>query len=174
MPYGRPREWAFCYERGTPVRATLSAVRRQRVDRPLLAPPLSSSFDAGASMAAVLVVKKFAVFFPLCLPLSLFLSLCLCLSLSLSLSFSLSLSLSLFLSPLRRILRSFKSDHSPRSHLHVGILDFLMGTRGALRKQSAFRGTRDGICDYRGTSLIRNTPLIGPYRRTIPRVLWWF
>jgi len=27
---------------------------------------------------------------------------------------------------------------------------------------------------YRGTSLIRNTPLLGPYRRTIiPRVLWW-
>ena len=26
---------------------------------------------------------------------------------------------------------------------------------------------------YRGTSLIRNTPLLGPYRRSIPRVLWW-
>jgi len=26
---------------------------------------------------------------------------------------------------------------------------------------------------YRGTSLIRNTPLLGPYSRTIPRVLWW-
>jgi len=26
---------------------------------------------------------------------------------------------------------------------------------------------------YRGTSLIRKTPLLGPYRRTIPRVLWW-
>ena len=25
---------------------------------------------------------------------------------------------------------------------------------------------------YRGTSLIRNAPLLGPYRRTIPRVLW--
>ena len=24
---------------------------------------------------------------------------------------------------------------------------------------------------YRGTSLIRNTPLLGPYRRTIPGVL---
>jgi len=24
-----------------------------------------------------------------------------------------------------------------------------------------------------GTSLIRNTPLLGPYSRTIPRVLWW-
>ena len=24
-----------------------------------------------------------------------------------------------------------------------------------------------------GTSLIRNTPLLGPYRRTIHRVLWW-
>jgi len=27
---------------------------------------------------------------------------------------------------------------------------------------------------YRGTSLIRNTPLLGPYSRTIPRVLGWF
>jgi hypothetical protein len=26
---------------------------------------------------------------------------------------------------------------------------------------------------YRGTSLIRNTPLLGPYSRTLPRVLWW-
>ena len=25
---------------------------------------------------------------------------------------------------------------------------------------------------YRGTSLIKNTPLPGPYSRTIPRVLW--
>ena len=26
---------------------------------------------------------------------------------------------------------------------------------------------------YRGTSLIRNTPLLGPYCRSIPRFLWW-
>ena len=26
---------------------------------------------------------------------------------------------------------------------------------------------------YRGTSLIRNTPLLGPHSRTIPRALWW-
>ena len=25
---------------------------------------------------------------------------------------------------------------------------------------------------YRGTSLIRNYPLLGPYSRTIPRALW--
>jgi len=30
-----------------------------------------------------------------------------------------------------------------------------------------------GELRYRGTPLIRNTPLLGPYRRTIPRVLWW-
>jgi hypothetical protein len=30
-----------------------------------------------------------------------------------------------------------------------------------------------GGVGYRGTSLMRGTPLIGPYRRTIPRVLWW-
>ena len=34
---------------------------------------------------------------------------------------------------------------------------------------------RDGNVDerYRDTSLMKNTPLLGPYRRTIPRVLWW-
>ena len=26
---------------------------------------------------------------------------------------------------------------------------------------------------YRGTSLIRNSPLLGPYRRTVSRALWW-
>ena len=26
---------------------------------------------------------------------------------------------------------------------------------------------------YRGTSLIRNHTLLGPYGRTIPRVIWW-
>ena len=26
---------------------------------------------------------------------------------------------------------------------------------------------------YRGTSLIRNNPLMRPYSRTMPRVLWW-
>jgi len=26
---------------------------------------------------------------------------------------------------------------------------------------------------YMGTSLIRNTPHLGPYSRTIPRILWW-
>ena len=33
-----------------------------------------------------------------------------------------------------------------------------------------------GMCEdraYRGISFIRNTPLLGPYSRTIPRVLWW-
>ena len=29
------------------------------------------------------------------------------------------------------------------------------------------------ISAYRGTSLMRNTPLLGPFSRTIPRVLWW-
>ena len=26
---------------------------------------------------------------------------------------------------------------------------------------------------YRGTSRIRKIPLVGPYSRTMPRVLWW-
>ena len=35
---------------------------------------------------------------------------------------------------------------------------------------NAYLGCRG---EYRGTSLIRNTPLLGPYSRAIPRVLWW-
>jgi len=31
----------------------------------------------------------------------------------------------------------------------------------------------DGIVPYRGISLIRNYLLLGPYRRTMPRVLGW-
>ena len=32
---------------------------------------------------------------------------------------------------------------------------------------------RPGDRDYRGASLIRNTPLLGPHSRTIPRVVRW-
>jgi hypothetical protein len=28
--------------------------------------------------------------------------------------------------------------------------------------------------DYRGTSLTRNNPSIGPYSWLMPRALWWF
>ena len=38
--------------------------------------------------------------------------------------------------------------------------------------QSHFHGCRSPIL-IRTTSLIRNTPLLRPYRRTIPRVMWW-
>ena len=34
-------------------------------------------------------------------------------------------------------------------------------------------GKLDDSVPYRGTSLIRNTPLLEPYSRTIPRVVWW-
>ena len=33
------------------------------------------------------------------------------------------------------------------------------------------RGGRSAL--YRGTSLIRNSPLLGPYSRTVSRALWW-
>ena len=32
---------------------------------------------------------------------------------------------------------------------------------------------RKGLQQYRVDSLTRNTPLLGPYRRTTPRALWW-
>ena len=34
-------------------------------------------------------------------------------------------------------------------------------------------GGESDVSDYRGTSLIRNSAPLGPYSRTIPRVLWW-
>jgi len=30
-----------------------------------------------------------------------------------------------------------------------------------------------GAIQYRGTSLIEKRPPLGPYRRPMPRVLWW-
>ena len=32
---------------------------------------------------------------------------------------------------------------------------------------------RHGVCQVWGTSLMRNTPLLGPYSRTMPEVIWW-
>ena len=32
---------------------------------------------------------------------------------------------------------------------------------------------KSGRIVYRGTQLIRNTPLLGPYSRHMPRALWW-
>ena len=34
-------------------------------------------------------------------------------------------------------------------------------------------GLDDVAVVYRGTSLTRNTPLLGPYSTTTPRVIWW-
>ena len=35
------------------------------------------------------------------------------------------------------------------------------------------RRTGSAPSSYRGTSLIRNTPLLGPYRRALPRAILW-
>ena len=45
-----------------------------------------------------------------------------------------------------------------------------MGAQGLLAITDTHR-PRVLLC--RGTSLIRNTPLLGPCSRTVPRVLWW-
>ena len=42
---------------------------------------------------------------------------------------------------------------------------------GIRRGESASRVRR--AVTYRGTSLIRNNALLGPYSRTMPRALWW-
>ena len=34
-------------------------------------------------------------------------------------------------------------------------------------------GMLNNAMRYRGTSLIRNNPLLGPCSRTMPRTLWW-
>ena len=49
-----------------------------------------------------------------------------------------------------------------------------VGCRRAPRR--IFAGPLKGFIAavYRGTSLIRNNPLLGPNCRTMPRVLWWF
>ena len=48
-------------------------------------------------------------------------------------------------------------------------------TLGSCREEneSSLQSAEWGGTLYRGTSLIRNTPLLEPYRRTIPRALWW-
>ena len=53
-----------------------------------------------------------------------------------------------------------------------------LGSRVIKKKQRSFLvwltpSGSENMRMYRGTSLIRNTPLLGPYSRTIPRVLWW-
>jgi len=51
-----------------------------------------------------------------------------------------------------------------------------MSSSGTYRTSSGGdeqRGGADGGGGYRVTSLITSTPLLVPYSRTIPRVLWW-
>ena len=40
-------------------------------------------------------------------------------------------------------------------------------------KQRKSAGFEKRVWPYRGTSLIRNCPPLGPYSRTMPRALWW-
>ena len=45
--------------------------------------------------------------------------------------------------------------------------------RGGERKHPPRRVLAFDVVRHRGTSLIRNTPRLDNYSRTIPRVLWW-
>ena len=45
------------------------------------------------------------------------------------------------------------------------------GGKGSKGRNYLRRAVRVDL--YRGTSLIRNTPLLGPCGRTMPRALWW-
>jgi hypothetical protein len=39
--------------------------------------------------------------------------------------------------------------------------------------QKVLVGRNNGVSDYRGTSLVRNSSPLGPYTRPMPRALWW-
>ena len=47
------------------------------------------------------------------------------------------------------------------------------GTKPGRGKSHLGSTSRPRHCTYRGTSLIRNSPRLGPYSRTIPRVVRW-
>ena len=52
------------------------------------------------------------------------------------------------------------------------------GHEGSLLTPISVRSRASAVCSgrggsYRGTSLIRNSFLLGPYSRPMPRVLWW-
>ena len=60
-----------------------------------------------------------------------------------------------------------------RAHLGITLDPSELGVRGQRRGCSqGFTHTAPGW-SYRSTSLIRNTPLLGTYSRTLPRVLGW-
>ena len=47
------------------------------------------------------------------------------------------------------------------------------GTLLSVGKRDDRRAAAECVRLYRGTSLTRNKSLLGPYSRTIPRVIWW-
>jgi hypothetical protein len=51
----------------------------------------------------------------------------------------------------------------------------LYGARGVLRMEFLRRSTYTAPprASYRGTSLIRPPPPVGPYTRTMSRAVWW-
>ena len=57
-----------------------------------------------------------------------------------------------------------------RQHLLVFALNERVSTQDPLSLSASDAHTHE--C-YRGTSLIRNSPPLGPYSRPMPRNLWW-
>ena len=60
-----------------------------------------------------------------------------------------------------------------KAETESGIFRGEISCRGETRHRclrALFEGGRKA---YRGTSLIRNRAPLGPYTRTMPRVLWW-
>ena len=51
-------------------------------------------------------------------------------------------------------------------------LETLSARNGAFELRTHDLARLEPFMDYRGTSLIRNSPFLGPYSRLMPRALW--
>ena len=56
---------------------------------------------------------------------------------------------------------------------YLRLIDFVYHSTLGLRVITKQKVFCTGPLRYRGTSLIRNRAPLGPYSRTIPRVIWW-
>ena len=59
------------------------------------------------------------------------------------------------------------------STIRVHTVSFVVDSNHNLAHESARKGHQGLLNGYRGTSLIRNRPPLGPYSRSMPRVLQW-
>ena len=63
--------------------------------------------------------------------------------------------------------KSMRLKYEPASEPNRPSLSIVAGTICSDPERGGYK-----VDQYRGTSLIRNSPLLGPYSRTMPRALW--